>query len=171
MNFHLTTAPFRVAKSDVTAGTGRVLPGSLRSEKVIDLSVEGLDGSINLVVLGSQGRLISSVLHIVTTRDIVSTTGGTGRSGQTRRSRRTLRWIIEGIDTVTVDGKDNRAQLPNLQNNRKQCTYSGANVSRGSTSTRGANSTMTASSAILTSGSVGSSRALKRKSSYILYYT
>lgn len=78
-----------MAELDVTAGAGRVLPGSLRGEQVLDLGVEGLDGGINLVVLGSQSGLISSVLII--SRDIVSTTSGTGRSGQTRRSRRTLR--------------------------------------------------------------------------------
>lgn len=77
-----------MAESDVTAGAGRVLPGSLRGEQVVDLSVEGLDGGINLVVLGSQSGLISSVLII--SRNIISTTSGAGRSGQTRRSRRTL---------------------------------------------------------------------------------
>lgn len=35
-----TTAPVGVAEFDVTAGTCRVLPGSLRSEQVIDLGVE-----------------------------------------------------------------------------------------------------------------------------------
>lgn len=82
-----------MAESDVTAGAGRVLPGSLRGEQVVDLSVEGLDGGINLVVLGSQSGLISSVLII--SRNIISTTSGAGRSGQTRRSRRTLICIRE----------------------------------------------------------------------------
>lgn len=83
-----TAAPFGVAEFDVTAGAGRVLPGSLRGEQVLDLSVEGLDSGIDLVVLGSQSRLIGSVLII--SRDIISTTSGAGRSGQTRSSRRTL---------------------------------------------------------------------------------
>lgn len=77
-----------MAESDVTAGAGRVLPGSLRGEQVLDLSVEGLDGGIDLVVLGSQSRLISSVL--IVSGHIISTTSGAGRSGQTRRSRGTL---------------------------------------------------------------------------------
>lgn len=61
-----------MAEFDVTAGTSWVLPGSLRSEQVIDLSVEGLDGGINFIVLGSQSRLIGSVL--IVSRDIISTT-------------------------------------------------------------------------------------------------
>lgn len=89
----LTAGPLGVAELDVTAGAGGVLPGSLRGEQVIDLSVEGLDGGIDLVVLGSHGGLISSVLII--SRNIVSTTRGAGRSGQTGRSRRTLIWITE----------------------------------------------------------------------------
>lgn len=51
-----------MAELDVTAGAGRVLSGSLRGEQVLDLSVEGLEGGINLKVLGSQRWLISSVL-------------------------------------------------------------------------------------------------------------
>lgn len=89
----LTAGPLGVAELDVTAGAGGVLPGSLRGEQVIDLSVEGLDGGIDLVVLGSHGGLISSVLII--SRNIVSTTRRAGRSGQTGRSRRTLIWITE----------------------------------------------------------------------------
>ena len=77
-----------MAELDVTAGAGRVLPGSLRGEQVLDLSVEGLDGGVNLVVLGSQSGLISSVL--IVSRDVVSATRGAGRSRQTRRSRGTL---------------------------------------------------------------------------------
>lgn len=73
---------------DVTAGAGRVLPGSLRGEQVIDLSVEGLDGGVHLVVLGSQGRLISSVL--IVSRKVISATGSTGRSRGTGRTGRTL---------------------------------------------------------------------------------
>lgn len=84
----LTAGPLRVAELDVTAGAGRVLPGSLRGEQVVDLSVKGLDGGINLVVLGSQSGLISSVLII--SRKVISTTSGAGRSRQTRRSRRSL---------------------------------------------------------------------------------
>lgn len=80
---------------DVTAGAGRVLPGSLRGQQVLDLGVEGLDGGINLVVLGSQSGLISSVLII--SGDIISTTGGAGRSGQTGSTSRTLKWTREGI--------------------------------------------------------------------------
>lgn len=89
----LTAGPLGVAELDVTAGAGGVLSGSLRGEQVIDLSVEGLDGGIDLVVLGSHGGLISSVLII--SRNIVSTTRGARRSGQTGRSRRTLIWITE----------------------------------------------------------------------------
>lgn len=77
-----------MAELDVTAGTGRILPGSLGGEQVLDLSVEGLDGGINLVVLGSQSGLVSSVLIIA--RNIVSTTSWARRSGQTRSTRRTL---------------------------------------------------------------------------------
>lgn len=36
----LTAAPVRVAEFDVTAGAGRILPGSLRSEQVINLCVQ-----------------------------------------------------------------------------------------------------------------------------------
>lgn len=93
----LTAAPLGVAESDVTAGAGGVLPGSFRGEQVLDLSVEGLDGGIDLVVLGSQSGLIGSVLII--SRDIISTTSGAGRSGQTGSSRRTLIWTREWIDT------------------------------------------------------------------------
>lgn len=91
-----TVAPFGVAELDVTASAGRVLPGSLRGEQVLDLTVEGLDGGIDLVVLGSQRGLISSVL--IVSRDIISTTRGAGRSVQTGRSSRTLMWIKETID-------------------------------------------------------------------------
>lgn len=77
-----------MAELDVTAGTGRILPGSLGGEQVLDLSVEGLDGGINLVVLGSQSGLVSSVLIIA--RNIVSTTSWARGSRQTRRTRRTL---------------------------------------------------------------------------------
>lgn len=86
--FELTTGPLRVAELDVTAGAGRVLPGSLGREQVVDLSVEGLDGGINLVVLGSQSRLISSVL--IVSRKVISATGSTGRSRGTGRTRGTL---------------------------------------------------------------------------------
>lgn len=79
-----------MAELDVTAGTGWVLSGSLRGEQVIDLSVEGLDGGINLVVLGSQGRLIGSVLIIA--RDIISATRGARGSRQTGSTSGTLRW-------------------------------------------------------------------------------
>lgn len=89
----LTAGPVGVAELDVTAGAGGVLPGSLRGEQVIDLSVQGLDGGIDLVVLGSHGGLISSVLII--SRNIVSTTRGAGRSGQTGSTRRTLTGITE----------------------------------------------------------------------------
>lgn len=77
-----------MAELDVTAGAGGVLPGSLRGQQVIDLSVEGLDGGVNLVVLGSQGRLISSVLII--SRKVISATGSTRRSRGTGRTGRTL---------------------------------------------------------------------------------
>lgn len=77
-----------MAELDVTAGTGRILPGSLGGEQVLDLSVEGLDGGINLVVLGSQSGLVSSVLIIA--RNIVSTTSWARGSRQTRSTRRTL---------------------------------------------------------------------------------
>lgn len=77
-----------MAELDVTAGAGGVLPGSLRGQQVIDLSVEGLDGGVNLVVLGSQGRLISSVLII--SRKVISATGSTRRSRGTGRAGRTL---------------------------------------------------------------------------------
>lgn len=90
-----------MAELDVTAGAGRVLPGSLRGKQVLDLSVEGLDGGINLVVLGSQSRLISSVLII--SRNVISTTSRAGRSGQTRRSRRSLICIREWINMLTRD--------------------------------------------------------------------
>lgn len=86
-----------MAELDVTAGAGRVLPGSLRGEQVLDLSVERLDGGINLVVLGSQSRLVSSVL-IISSGDIVSTTSRAGRSRQTGRSGRTLTWIRQWSD-------------------------------------------------------------------------
>lgn len=36
----LTAAPVRVAELDVAAGAGRVLPGSLRSEQVLNLCVQ-----------------------------------------------------------------------------------------------------------------------------------
>lgn len=36
----LTAAPVRVAELDVTAGAGRILPGSLGSEQVLDLCVQ-----------------------------------------------------------------------------------------------------------------------------------
>lgn len=89
----LTAAPVRVAELDVAACASGVLPGSLRGEQVLNLSVEGLDCCVNLVVLSSQGRLVSSVLII--SRDIISTTSGAGRSGHTRKSRGALLWIRE----------------------------------------------------------------------------
>lgn len=112
-----------MAEPDVTAGAGRVLPGSLRGEQVLDLGVEGLDGGINLVVLGSQSRLISSVLII--SRNIISATRGAGRSGQTGRSRGTLIQIREWIDmllTVGTFAEDplmyNGGKLSGLQNDK-----------------------------------------------------
>lgn len=77
-----------MAELDVTAGAGRVLPGSLGGEQILELSVEGFDCGINLEILGSQSGLIGSVLII--SRKVVSTTGSASRSGWTGRSRRTL---------------------------------------------------------------------------------
>lgn len=85
-----------MAEPDVTAGAGGVLPGSFGGEQVLNLSVQRLDGGIDLVVLGSQRRLISSVL--IVSGDIVSTTCRAGRSGQTGRSSRTLTWIRQYSD-------------------------------------------------------------------------
>lgn len=84
----LTTGPLGVAELDVTAGAGRVLPGSLGGEQVVDLGVEGLDGGIDLVVLGSQSGLISSVL--IVSGKVISATGSTGRSRGAGRTRGTL---------------------------------------------------------------------------------
>lgn len=84
----LTAGPLGVAELDVTAGAGRVLPGSLGGEQVVDLDVEGLDGGIDLIVLGSQSGLISSVL--IVSGEVISATGSTGRSRGTGRTRGTL---------------------------------------------------------------------------------
>lgn len=96
----LTAGPLGVAELDVTAGAGRVLPGSLRGEQVLNLGVEGLDGGVHLVVLGSQGRLVGSVLII--SGDVVAATSRAGRSGQTRRSRGTLIGEITQCHTLCV---------------------------------------------------------------------
>lgn len=96
----LTAGPLGVAELDVTAGAGRVLPGSLGGEQVLDLGVEGLDGGVHLVVLGSQGRLVGSVLII--SGDVVAATSRAGRSGQTRRSGGTLIGEITQCHTLCV---------------------------------------------------------------------
>lgn len=96
----ITAGPVGVAELDVTAGAGRVLPGALRGEQVLDLSVQGLDGGVNFVVLCSHGGLICSVL--VVARKIVSATSGAGRSGQTGRSRRTLICTRERVEAQTA---------------------------------------------------------------------
>lgn len=96
----LTAGPLGVAELDVTAGAGRVLPGSLRGQQVLNLGVEGLDGGVHFVVLGSQGRLVGSVLII--SGDIVAATSRAGRSGQTRRSGGTLIGEITQCHTLCV---------------------------------------------------------------------
>lgn len=78
-----------MGESDVTAGTGRVLLGSLRREQIVNLSVQRLDGGIHLIVLGPERGLVSSVL-IIATRGVISTTSWASGSGKTRSSRRTL---------------------------------------------------------------------------------
>lgn len=100
----LTTGPLGVAELDVTAGAGRVLPGSLRGEQVVDLGGERLDGGIHLVVLGSQGRLVGSVLII--SGDVVSATSRARRSGQTRSSGWTLIGDITHCHTSWVLWKE-----------------------------------------------------------------
>lgn len=85
----LTAAPFWVGESDVTAGTGRVLLGSLGREQIVNLSVQRLDGGIHLVVLGPERGLVSSVL-IIATGGVISTTRWARGSGKTRSSGRTL---------------------------------------------------------------------------------
>lgn len=77
-----------MAQLDVTAGAGRVLPGSLGGKQVLNLGVEGLDGGVHFVVLGSQGGLVGSVL--IVSRDVVAASSGAGRSRQTGSSRGTL---------------------------------------------------------------------------------
>lgn len=89
-----------MAELDVTAGAGGVLPGSLGGEQVVDLSVEGLDGGVNLVVLGSQSRLISSVL--IVSGKVISATGRSRRSGGTGRTRGTL--VHQRKDGFGCDG-------------------------------------------------------------------
>lgn len=96
----LTAGPLRVAELDVTAGAGRVLPGSLGGQQVLDLGVQGLDCGVHLVVLGSQGRLVGSVLII--SGDVVAATSRAGRSGQTRRSGGTLIGEIKQCHTLRV---------------------------------------------------------------------
>lgn len=129
MYYPLTGAPFRVAELDVTACAGRVLPGSLRGEQVLNLCVEGLDGGINLVVLGSQGRLISSVL--IVSGDVISATSRAGRSLVTGRSGGTLIWLREGVNMqitvaldhlqgISYDVQDNRG-LSCSQSNQIHC--------------------------------------------------
>lgn len=95
-----------MAELDVTAGAGWVLPGSLGGEQVLDLGVQGLDGGIHLVVLGSQGGLVSSVL--IVSGDIVAATSRAGRSGQTRRSGGTLIGEITQCHTLWVLWKESR---------------------------------------------------------------
>lgn len=90
-----------MAELDVTAGAGGVLPGSLGGQQVVDLSVEGLDGGVNLVVLGSQGRLIGSVL--VVSGKVISATGSTGRSGGTGRTGGTL--VHQRADRFVCDSE------------------------------------------------------------------
>ena len=85
----LTAGPFGVTEADVSAGAGWVLPGALGGEQVLDLGVQGLDGGVHLVVLGSEGGLVGPVL-IVASGHVVSAAGGAGGPGETRGARRTL---------------------------------------------------------------------------------
>lgn len=102
----LTAGPLGVGELDVAAGAGGVLPGSLGGEQVLDLGVEGLDGRVHLVVLGSQGRLVGSVL--IVSRDVVAATSRAGRSGQTRRSGGTLIGEITHCHTLWLLWKESR---------------------------------------------------------------
>lgn len=83
----LTAAPLWVAEPDVTAGAGRVLLGALGCEQVVQLGVERLQGGVNLIVLGPDRGLISSVLlidaNVIATTRCTRGTGGTGKSGGT----------------------------------------------------------------------------------------
>ena len=96
-----------MSELDVAAGAGGVLPGALGAEQVLDLGVQGLDGGINLVVLGPQVGLVGSVL-IVSSGHVVSVAGGARGSGKTGRSVGTLpstgtKRVREGVDTMASD--------------------------------------------------------------------
>lgn len=97
----LTTLPVRVTHLEVTAGSGRVLAGSVGAADLLDLLAQALQGAVDFQVTVTENVSIISAVHAEGIRSLLlrlgdeakveSTTGGTRCSGRSRRSRRTLR--------------------------------------------------------------------------------
>lgn len=97
----LTALPVRVAHLEVTAGSGRVLAGSIGAADLLDLLAQALQGAVDLQVTVTEDISIISTVHAEGIRGLLlrlgdeakvkSTTRGTRCSGRSRRSRRTLR--------------------------------------------------------------------------------
>lgn len=88
-----------MAHLEVSAGSGRVLSGSIRAADLLNLLTKALQGGVHLQVAVTENISIISTEHAVGIRGFLlgnetnfkSTTRGTGRSWGSRRSRRTLR--------------------------------------------------------------------------------
>lgn len=90
-----------MAHLEVTAGSGRVLAGSVRAADLLDLLAQALQGAVHLQVTVTENVSIISTVHAVGIGGLLlglgdetkveSATRGTRCSGRSRRSGRTLR--------------------------------------------------------------------------------
>ena len=111
-----TTAPFRVAESQVSACASWVLPRAFWSKKGLNLVVERFQSSINFIILGSErswwARLVSPVEVSIKTK-VVTTTAWARRSRRAGGARRALQrregetkrlWIWSQWETTMITG-------------------------------------------------------------------
>lgn len=95
--FWPTAAPLWVAESQVSACASWVLPRAFRSKKGLNLVVEGFQGGINFIILGSErrrwARLVSPVEVSFITK-VVTTTAYTRRPRRPRGTGRAL-WRLK----------------------------------------------------------------------------
>lgn len=91
-----------MAHLEVTAGSGRVLAGTVGAADLLDLLAQALQGAVHLQVAVTENVSVISTEHTEGIRGLLlglgneakveSTAGGTGCSGRSRGSRRTLRY-------------------------------------------------------------------------------
>lgn len=97
----LTALPVRVAHLEVTAGSGRVLAGSIGAADLLDLLAQALQGAVHLQVAVTENVSVVSAEHtegigglllgLGDEAKVESAARGTGCSRRSGRSRRTLK--------------------------------------------------------------------------------